>query len=242
MRSSKTLLSIVIPVFNEEKTIGTVLENVKKILLPEIDMEIIVVDDGSEDESAKIISSIASKNKNIKLIRHKRNMGKGAAVVTGFESAKGDILLIQDADLEYDPKYIPKLIKPILSNSEEVVYGTRLRKNISLFGKNRTPLPFHIVGNKFLSFATSILYGESITDMETGYKILKKNVLKGIELKSKSFDFEPELTAKILKKGIRILEIDIETKPRGYDEGKKIRPIHDGIIALWTLIKYRFVT
>ena len=174
------------------------------------------------------------------MVRHKKNQGKGAAVVTGFENAKGSILLIQDADLEYNPEEIPKLVKPILEKKEKVVYGTRLRKDVSLFGKNKTPLPLNFIGNKFLSFATSILYGEYITDMETGYKLMRKEALNGITLTSRSFDLEPEITAKILKKGIHILEIDIQNNPRGYDEGKKIRPVHDGSIALWTLIKYRF--
>lgn len=239
MTPSKTLLSIVIPVYNEEKTIGLVLENLSKIKLP-VDQEIIVVDDGSKDDSKNIVREKAKKIKGITLIEHKKNQGKGAAVITGFQEAKGDILLIQDADLEYNPLDIPKLLKPILDRKESVVYGTRLRKGTVFFGKNRTPLPFHIIGNKFLSLVTTLLYGQMISDMETGYKVLKKSSLDGITLKSRSFDFEPEITAKLLKKGTRILEIDISTNPRGYDEGKKIRPIHDGLIALWTLIKYRF--
>lgn len=170
------------------------------------------------------------------------NQGKGAAVVTGFTHAQGNILLIQDADLEYNPEDIPMLLAPILNGKEKVVYGTRLRKKVVIFGKNRTPLPFHFFGNKFLSMITSLLYGESISDMETGYKVLQKSVLDGITLRSRSFDFEPEITAKILKKGIHILELDIQTNPRGYDEGKKIRPVHDGLIALWTLVKYRFTS
>ncbi|MDO8269617.1 MAG: glycosyltransferase family 2 protein [Candidatus Levybacteria bacterium] len=241
MNASKTLLSIVIPVYNEEKTIGTVLENLEKIKLHSIDREIIIVDDGSKDQSVRIIKEKIRKSKNIKLIEHPHNKGKGAAVVTGFANAKGDILLIQDADLEYNPKDIPKLLEPILKGKDKVVYGTRLRKNIVLTGNNKTPLPFHFFGNKFLSLVTSILYGESITDMETGYKVFKKSVLSGMHLNARSFDFEPEITAKILKKGIHILEIDIDTNPRGYAEGKKIRPVHDGVIALWTLIKYRFI-
>lgn len=242
MNSSRRLLSIVIPVYNEVKTIGIVLDKLIALKLPEIEKEIVVVDDGSKDGSLKVIEEKAKKIKAIRLIKHKKNQGKGAAVVTGFGNAKGHILLIQDADLEYNPSEIPKLLKPILRNKEKVVYGTRLRKNLVFFGKNRTPLPFHAIGNRFLSFATSVLYGESITDMETGYKLFDKSALDGIKLNARSFDFEPEITAKILKKGIHILELDIETNPRGYDEGKKIRPVHDGVIALWTLIKYRFTS
>jgi glycosyltransferase involved in cell wall biosynthesis len=241
MNSSKNLLSIVIPVFNEEKTVGTILDKLAKLSLPDIHKEILAVDDGSTDGSKKIILDKAKKIKELKYIGHKINQGKGAAVSTGFKNANGQILLIQDADLEYDPTDIPKLLKPILSKKERVVYGTRLRKKAVLFGKNRTPLPFHFFGNKFLSLMTSFLYGESITDMETGYKIFEKKSLDGITLRAHSFDFEPEITAKILKKGIHILELDISTNPRGYDEGKKIRPVHDGLIALWTLIKYRLV-
>ena len=240
MSSSKTLLSIVIPVYNEEKTIGIVLDKLLKLSIPQVDKEIIVVDDGSKDSSATIIQERQKKNKNISLVKHKINQGKGAAVITGFENAKGSILLIQDADLEYNPIEIPKLLKPILDGKEQVVYGTRLRKDVALFGKNKTPLPINFLGNKFLSLATSVLYGEYITDMETGYKLMKRSALDGITLTSRSFNLEPEITAKILKKGIHILEIDIANNPRGYDEGKKIRPIHDGSIALWTLIKYRF--
>lgn len=241
MNSSKTLLSIVIPVFNEEKTVGTVLDKLSKLSLPNIKKEILVVDDGSTDGSKKIILDNAKKIKELKYIGHKKNQGKGAAVSTGFKNASGQILLIQDADLEYNPNDIPKLLKPILSNKEKVVYGTRLRRKAVIFGKNRTPLPFHFFGNKFLSLVTTVLYGESITDMETGYKVFTKNSLSRISLKSKSFDFEPEITAKILRQGIHILELDIDTTPRGYDEGKKIRPVHDGLIALWTLVKYRFI-
>lgn len=242
MSSSKILLSIVIPVYNEEKTIGIVLDKLSRLTIPNVDQEVIVVDDGSKDNSRGIIRQKAKSIKNLTFVEHKKNQGKGAAVVTGFKVAKGEVLLIQDADLEYSPNDIPKLLKPILNKDEKVVYGTRLRKGTVFFGKNRTPLPFHILGNKFLSFATSVLYGETISDMETGYKVISRDALSGIELKSRSFDFEPEITAKILKKRIHILELDIQTNPRGYDDGKKIRPVHDGVIALWTLIKYRFVS
>lgn len=242
MNSSRRLLSIVIPVYNEEKTIGIVLDKLDSLKLPGVEREIVVVDDGSTDKSAKIIEKKAAKIKQIRFYKHEKNKGKGAAVVTGFEKSKGSILLIQDADLEYNPSEIPLLLKPILEKKEKVVYGTRLRRNVIFFGKDRTPLPFHIIGNRFLSLATSLLYGESITDMETGYKLFDKSILKGIKLKARSFDFEPEITAKILKKGIHIHEIDISTNPRGYDEGKKIRPVHDGMIALWTLVKFRFTS
>lgn len=235
-------LSIIIPSFNEEKTIKTVLENVVLLKLPKIDKEIIVVDDGSSDKTSSIVSGFAKNNKNVHFLKHGVNQGKGAAVQTGIKNATGDILLIQDADLEYNPLDIPKLIEPIVEGREKVVYGTRLRVKPVFFGKDKTPLLLHFFGNKFLSVVTSVLYGHAITDMETGYKVFKREVLDGVVLKAKSFDFEPEITAKILKKGIKILELDIRVNPRGYDEGKKIRPVKDGIKALSTLIKYRIIS
>ncbi len=163
---------------------------------------------------------------------HKKNRGKGAAVLTGLKAASGDILIIQDADLEYNPQDIPKLIEPIIRKKFRVVYGTRLRTKPVFFGKEKTPLLVHFFGNKFLSLITSLLYGAQISDMETCYKAFDKDVLKGVRLKSRSFDFEPEVTAKILKKGIKIHEVDIKTKPRGYADGKKLHTIRDGNIAL----------
>jgi len=233
-------LSILIPAFNEENTILTVVNSVLNLKLDKISKEIIVIDDGSKDKTSKLLQGLSKKGKII-LLTHKINKGKGAAIQTGLKKAKGDIIIIQDADLEYNPKDIPKLLKPILDKKQQVVYGTRLRTNPILFGKNKTPLLLHFFGNKFLSLVTTILYGSVISDMETGYKVFSKSAVEGIKLKSRSFDLEPEITAKILKKGIKIFEIDIVTNPRGYDEGKKIRPIKDGSIALWTLIKYRFV-
>lgn len=237
-----TMLSIIVPAYNEEKTIGEILSRVLAVKVKGIEkIEVIVVDDGSRDNTAVIVSEMTRKYKIITLIQHKKNKGKGSAVITGIKAATGDILLIQDADLEYNPADIPKLVEPILTKKARVVYGTRLRTSPKLFGKQKTPLLLHFFGNKFLSLTTSILYGSWITDMETGYKVMDRNVLAGVTLHSHSFDFEPEITAKILKRRIRILELDIKTNPRGYDEGKKIRPIKDGSIALWTLIKYRFV-
>ena len=229
-------LSILIPVYNEQETVGVVLDSVQKLNVPKITKEIIVIDDGSSDKTPQILK----KRKNIILITHKKNQGKGAAIQSGLRKAAGEIILIQDADLEYNPKDIPKLFQPIIDKEYQVVYGTRLRTKPVLFGENRTPLLLHFFGNKFLSIVTSVLYGKKITDMETGYKAFSEKALKGITLHSRSFDLEPEITAKILKKGIKILEIDIATNPRNYDEGKKIRPVKDGTKALWTLIKYRF--
>ena len=231
-------LSIIIPVYNEESTVAKILRRVKKAPLPKgISREIIAIDDKSKDKSLNILSSIAG----IKLFTHKVNKGKGACIRTGISNASGDLLLIQDADLEYDPNDYPKLIDPIIAGYAHVVYGTRFRNYpLALFGKMRTPLISHYLGNKFLTFVTNLLYTNAVTDMETGYKVIKRDVLNGITIKSKRFDFEPEITAKILKKGYKIYEVPIKVKPRGYKGGKKIT-WKDGIIALWTLVKYRFV-
>lgn len=242
MNSSK-ILSIVIPVYNEEKTIGTVLKELISIKISGVKKEIVVVDDGSEDESKKIILSLKKKNPEIKFIEHKKNQGKGAAVETGLKNAKGDIYMIQDADLEYDPHDIPRLIKPILDKKTQVVYGTRLRRMPNLNREEKTfRFLLHYLGNRSLSFVTTLLYGSVITDMETCYKLFTKKAFEGIKLKSRTFDLEPEITAKFLKKGIKIKELDIVTKPRGYDEGKKLNTFRDGFKAVWTLIKYRFVS
>ncbi len=233
-------LSIIVPAYNEEKTIQEILKRVHQIDLDDVKKEIIVVDDGSKDNTLKLAKESAKSFKEIRVIEHKKNKGKGSAVATGIKAATGDIIIIQDADLEYNPQDIPRLIAPIIKKRFRVVYGTRLRTKPVFFGENRTPLIIHYFGNKFLSLLTSVLYGSWITDMETCYKAFDKNVLNGVRLKSKTFNFEPEITAKILKKKIKIHELDIQTKPRGYDEGKKLHTVRDGSIALWTLIKYRF--
>lgn len=232
-------LSIIIPVFNEEKTVAEILRRVIEVKLADIEKEIIVVNDGSTDSSALKIKN--AKLKKVKVLFHKKNMGKGAAIKTGIEHATGEYILIQDADLEYDPRDIAKLTQPIFTGKALVVYGTRL---------NRLPNPkkeektfrflLHYFGNRFLSLLTSLLYGQWITDMETGYKLFPRIATSSMTLRSKSFDFEPEITAKLLKKGFKIREIPIVTMPRGYDEGKKLHTLKDGTIALWSLIKYRF--
>jgi len=234
-------LSIIIPVFNEEKTVETLIKKVEKVNLKDFEKEIIVVDDGSTDASASIISNIKPKFSNLKFIQHKNNSGKGAAVRTGFKKAIGDYIVIQDADLEYDPKQIDTLLQPIREGQAQVVYGTRLNHLPDFNGEQRTPQFFlHYLGNKFLSLITSILYLQWITDMETCYKLFPKKAVENMVLKSRSFDFEPEITAKFLKRGYKILEIPISTKPREYKQGKKLNALKDGPKALWTLIKYRF--
>lgn len=233
-------LSILIPAYNEQNTILEILQKVVDVSFKDVSREIIIVDDGSKDNTLKIAKEFAQEKPFIKIIEHGKNRGKGAAVVTAIKHASGDIMIIQDADLEYDPQDIPKLIDPIVKKKYRVVYGTRLRTSPVFFGKNRTPLLAHFFGNKFLSFLTTVIYGSQISDMETCYKAFETNVLKGIKLRSRSFDLEPEITAKILKKHIKIHEVDIKTKPRGYADGKKLHTVRDGTIALWTLIKYRF--
>lgn len=228
-------LSIIIPVFNEEKTISKIIERVSEVEIPEVTKEIIVVDDGSTDSTA----SKVPKNK-IKFIQHEKNMGKGAAVKTGIDNATGEYVIIQDADLEYDPRQIPGLIKPILDKKAKVVYGTRLNR-LPHIHQEEKKLRFllHYAGNRSLSLITSILYGSWITDMETCYKLFPREAAKKFNLRSRRFDFEPEITAKLLKAGYKILEVPITTVPRDYSEGKKLRTFHDGSIALYTLLKYR---
>ncbi len=238
-------LSIIIPVFNEENTIVKVVNNVSDVEIPGVSKEIIVVDDASKDRTAINLRAAIAKGgsslKVIKFISHKVNQGKGAAVKTGIANSTGDYIVIQDADLEYNPKDIIRLVAPIQRKMAKVVYGTRLNRLPNFLKDEKTPLfLIHYLGNRFLSLLTSILYGEWITDMETCYKVFPKKIIEDVGLHSKRFDFEPEITAKILKKGYKILEIPITTIPRGYAQGKKLNTIRDGTIALWTLIKYRF--
>jgi len=232
-------LSIIIPVYNEKATIVEVLKRVLNEKVPGIEKEIIVVDDGSTDSSKFKIKNF--KLAGVKKIFHKKNLGKGAAVKTGIKNSTGDYIIIQDADLEYHPKFIKFLLEPIFKKRAKVVYGTRLKRMPNLKGEERT-LQFlvHYLGNRFLSFFTSILYGQWITDMETGYKLFPKKALNGVRLNAKGFELEPEITAKLMKKGYKIFEVPITANPRGYNEGKKLNTIRDGTKAFWYLFKYRF--
>lgn len=237
-------LSIIIPIFNEEKTIDIILNKINKLRIPGISKELIIVDDGSSDGSINLINHFLSVNKrsNTKLLRHKNNLGKGAAVITGIKSADGDYILIQDADLEYDPMYITGLISPVVNKTAQVVYGTRLKRWPHIFSEEKNPrFLLHYFGNRILSLITGILYGQFLTDMETGYKLFPRNLAQKLNLCSRSFNFEPEITAKILKRGYKITEVPIVTQPRGYAEGKKLNTVRDGILALWTLLKYRIM-
>src|SRR4030043_205750 len=237
-------LSIIIPVYNEENTIAEILKKIKSVKLPSrINKEIIVVDDGSNDASILEVKKamINLKIRDLKLIRHATNMGKGSAIRTGIKKATGGIIIIQDADLEYNPNDYTRLLEPILNGKSKVVYGSRLKHYpLRISGSKKTPLITHYLGNKLLTLFTNILYGNGVTDMETCYKVFKKEVIKDVNINAKRFDFEPEITAKILKKGFKIYEIPIKVNPRGYDEGKKIS-WKEGFVAVWTLLKYRFI-
>jgi glycosyltransferase involved in cell wall biosynthesis len=196
--------------------------------------EIIVVDDGSKDGTRDVLKTLDGK-KGIRIILHEHNKGKGAAVRTGMAAATGDVLLIQDADLEYDPRDYPQLLQPINEGLADVVYGSRF-----LGGSHRVAMFWHMIANRILTFMTNILYNTILTDMETGYKVFRREILNGMVLHANSFDFEPEFTAKILKRHFRIFEVQITFNPRDYTQGKKIK-LKDAFEAVWTLIKYRFV-
>ena len=227
-------LSIIIPVYNEEKTIEKIVNKVEKVKIKNVKKEIIVINDASKDKTAEILKRISKKYKNIKIFSHKTNKGKGAAIRTGLKYFMGDIIVIQDGDLEYNPEDFKRLIKPISEGKTKVVYGSRL------LGEERGfNVPLHYIGNRILSLITALLYFRRITDMETCYKMMTKDVINSLKLKARRFDFEPEITAKIIKKGYKIIELPIVYNCRSFQEGKKIT-WKDGIKALYYLLKYRF--
>lgn len=224
-------ITIIIPVYNEIKTLNQILEKVEKTDFCGLEKEIILIDDGSTDGTKELYSTLS-----YKVLYHDVNQGKGAAIRTGLKEATGDIIVIQDADLEYDPVDYKDLIQLILDNKADVAYGTRLNG-----GKPSRAFMFHhLLGNKLLTLITNILYNTTLTDMETCYKAFRADFIKDITIKSDRFDFEPEITAKVLKKGARIYELPISYYGREYAEGKKIT-WKDGFQAIWTLIKFRFV-
>lgn len=224
-------ITVLIPAYNEAHTIREILKRVQATQIPD---EILIIDDGSEDGTRDILKELDGQNQ-IRVIYHQGNKGKGAAVRTGLENATGDVIIIQDADLEYDPRSYPVLLKPIEEGVADIVYGSRF-----LGAARRVTMFWHMLANKLLTLMTNILYDTILTDMETGYKVFKLEVVKDIPLHAKRFEFEPEFTAKILKRKLRIFEVPIPFNPRDYEEGKKIG-FSDGLEAIWALLKYRFV-
>jgi glycosyltransferase involved in cell wall biosynthesis len=225
-------LSVVIPVYNEEKYISTTIQRVLDVKLEEVSIEIVVVDDGSKDRTVEILHDLADEHPEIKVFQQPVNMGKGATLRRGFQEASGDIILIQDADLEYDPGDYPTLLKPILDDKADVVYGSRF-----LGGPHRVLYFWHYAGNQFLTLLSNITTNLNLTDMETGYKVFRAEVIKGIPLKTNRFGFEPEVTAKIARRGWRIFETQISYFGRSYAEGKKIG-WKDGFQAIYCIIRY----
>jgi glycosyltransferase involved in cell wall biosynthesis len=223
-------LSVIIPVYNEENTIQEILQQVRAV---DLVYEIIIVDDGSTDRTRELLKAEESQP-GTTVIYQSVNQGKGVAVRTGIDRATGDIILIQDADLEYDPRDYPVLVRPIVEGRVKVVYGSRF------LGPRKAMLFWHMLGNKALTLVTNVLYNTILSDMETCYKVFRADVIKGIPLRSKRFELEPEITAKVLKRGHRIFEVPISYYGREYSEGKKIT-WREGPKALWTLIKYKFV-
>ena len=223
-------LSVVIPVFNEKETIREILAQVRAVNLVS---EIIVVDDFSTDGTREILQQETQKG-DLTLVLHDRNRGKGAAVRSGLERFTGDMVIIQDADLEYDPRDYPALIRPIVEGRVKAVYGSRF------IGPRKDMLFTHWLGNQFLTLITNILFDTTLSDMETGYKVLRADVAKGLNIKSNRWGVDPEITAKVLKRGNRIFEVPISYYGREFYEGKKIS-WRDGFVVLWTLLKYRCV-
>lgn len=220
-------LSVIMPVYNEDRTLQEVINKIKAV---DIEKEIIIVDDGSDDKTKQLLQNVNGPS--IKILTHPYNKGKGAAIKTALKSATGDTVVIQDADLEYDPQDYLKLLKPIEAGDAQIVYGSRF------LSKEKVTTPFHYLVNQFLTSLTNWLYGSSLTDMETCYKMFKAEIIKGLDLKSDGFEIEPELTIKALKMGCKIVEVPVSYKSRSYHEGKKIGWL-DGIKTLCTILRYK---
>jgi len=223
------LVSVVMPAYNEQDTIA---EIIGRVLAVPVRIELIVVDDGSRDRTREILTGLQLQH-GFKLIFQERNQGKGAAIRRGFAEVTGEVVVVQDADLEYSPEEYPVLLELICQGRADVVYGSRF------LGRHRVFLFTHYLGNRFLTLLTNVLYNTMLTDMETCYKVMRTEVLRSMALKSDSFGIEPEMTAKIFKRGYRVYEVPITYDGRGYEEGKKIT-WRDGFTALWVLLKYRF--
>lgn len=223
-------LSIIIPVYNEKATLKALVDRIGRVNLP-LEREIVVIDDGSRDSTRALVKRLEDRGE-ITACFHEQNQGKGAAVRTGLERASGDIILIQDGDLEYDPTDYPRLIQPIIDKKARVVYGSRI------LGKNKPSYLRYYCGGLLLSFLANLMYPIHITDEPTCYKVFDAILLKGLELECKGFEFCPEVTAKVSRLGEQITEVPISYTPRSIEEGKKIRWT-DGLIAIWTLLRYR---
>jgi glycosyltransferase involved in cell wall biosynthesis len=239
-------LSVIMPVYNE---IGTIAEIVRRVRAVELavpvgygldngttvgfEREVVIVDDGSTDGTREVLCALEGEP-DLVIVFHERNQGKGGAVRTGLQHASGDVMVIQDADLEYDPRDYPALLQPIVEGRSQVVYGSRFRG-----GPTRAMFFWHMVGNRFLTMATNFLYNTILSDMETGYKVFTREVAEQLDLQSSGWGFDPEITAQILKRGYRIYEVPISYAGREFEEGKKIS-WRDGLTVLWTLLKYRF--
>lgn len=222
-------ISVIVPSYNEGKTLKTCIDNIYS-KNPQMDLEVILIDNGSTDDTSEIAKKLNYPN--LKYIRLANNKGKGGAIKAGLEFVSGDIIIVQDADLEYDPADYANLIKPIEEGRAKVVYGSRLLK------ENKKAGAMFYLGGRFLSFLTNLLYGSRITDEPVCYKVFASEVIKNIDLKAKGFEFCPEVTAKVLRQKIPIYEVPVSYYPRSIEEGKKIR-FSDGIKAIWTLVKYR---
>jgi len=218
-------LSVIVPVYNERLTVAEIVRRVRAVEIP------LVVDDGSSDGTDKVLAAL--EDSTVRVIRHPVNQGKGAAIRTGLAYAHGDLVLVQDADLEYDPEDWPRLFEPIARGKALVVYGSRFT------GERKNMLPLHWIGNRFLSLVTNVLYSSTLSDMETCYKMFDRRVIEGITIVSDRFDFEPEITAKVLRRGFRIYEVPISYAGREPDEGKKIT-WRDGFGAIRALVRFRF--
>jgi glycosyltransferase involved in cell wall biosynthesis len=228
-------LSIIIPVYNEESTVERLIEAVQAVETG-LEKELIVVDDCSGDRTRDIVEELKNRHANIRLLRHERNQGKGAALRSGFAAATGDILLIQDADLEYDPQEYPHLLKPLLDGHADVVFGSRFLGG----GPHRVVFFWHSVGNMLLTTLSNMMTNLNLTDMEVCYKVFRREVMKNLTIRENRFGFEPEITAKVARGKWRIYEVPIAYYGRDYAEGKKIT-WKDGFRALWCILKYRFV-
>ncbi len=238
-------LTIVIPVYNEIGTIGEIIRRVRAVELTvptgygadngatiAFEREVVVVDDGSEDGTREFLQALQAEP-DVVVLFHERNQGKGAAVRTGLGHASGDVIMVQDADLEYDPRDYPALLQPIVEGRSQVVYGSRFRG-----GPTKAMFFWHMVGNRFLTLVTNILYDTILSDMETGYKVFTREVAQHLDLRAPGWGFDPEITAQILRRGYRIYEVPISYTGREFEEGKKIR-WRDGLTVMWTLLRCR---